>query len=309
MNRSFRTLLSVGCVGGAVSLSGTAFAQAWSHSSIKSYSAEIAPGSLVNAGFTVSGESSAGAGAQAGGVRAIQQNTFWAKLKSQTKTIASLRSFANAQAGWGTSQVTNTSLSATLFGQTVPIAGGTCAGTTTCSSSKSGQKSGGITDEHTLWMVGIEGLSLQITGQLRGTAGYGFSARATSAPRGGFAETSTSASNGAFASVELVTKGKVIVGPFDASVRFIAGTKVDVVRANFTPTVTNRMTVNSRTDLDLAWSNRAPLTLSSAGGSIIVQACAPVVGCTKEATPFKWKGFSTTQVGYSDIGGLNDQRF
>ncbi len=293
--------LGLGLGLGVLALPGTAFAQAWSHLSMKSISKEAAPGNgTANAGFVISGEAQEGAGAQAGGGRSIQSNTIWAKIRSSTYTVSSLRGLANAHAVWGVSQDTNTSLTATLFGQTVLNNTKACA--QTCESKSSFETTHNISPAMVIWSD-PSGLA-KVTGQLTGTMGYNFVAQASSKPLGGFADMSSLASNGANGSVGLAIRG--IVG-FDF-INVGVGAILDVAKLSVSASVHDAMRVNSRTDLDLSWSNKAPLTFSSGGGKVVAGFCIPLLGCPGK-TLFSWPGFSQTGNGYSDTGSLSNVSF
>lgn len=293
----------VGLAGGTCSLTGTALAQAWSHSSIRSGSTEVAPGNgTANAGFTIAGEATEGAGAQAGGGRSIQRNSAWAKLKANTRTFASVSGLANSHAVWGGAKSTNTSVNAALFGQTVFTE--TKQGSTSCVSQKTQQKTGPITERLPIWGVTLaDVVDVSLGAQILGTAGYGFVAEASSNPLGGFADLSSSASNGGHATVTLRTDiGAVFGGVFELT----AGVNLELVRANITGVVNDRMIVNGRNDLDVSWNNLVGASLASAGGSVTGRACA--VFCASH-TFFRWNGFSKGWEPYKDSGVLRDQSF
>jgi hypothetical protein len=305
MNKHLKTTFGLGLGLGALALPGTAFAQAWSHSSIRSFSAEAARGTgTANAGFTVSGEGQQGAGAQAGGGRSTQGNTIWAKIKANTYTVASLRATASSNAVWGVSQSANTSLNATLFGQNV--LNRSCSAAPFCESKSVNQMTQNISPELVVWSD-PSGLA-RLTAQLRGTMGYNFTAQANSRPLGGFADMSTFANNSANGSVGLAIRGVVGFSWINVGV----GVVMDVAKMTFSAPVNDRMVVNSRKDLDLTWGNTAGLLFSSAGGKAIAGVCVPIAGCL-EKTLFSWPGFTRNMPiyapAYADNGTLSNQSF
>jgi hypothetical protein len=300
--KQHKTIISIATAIAALALPGTAFAQAWSHSSIKSVSTEVAPGNgTVNAGFIISGEAQEGAGAQTGGGRSTQRNTTWAKLLARTYTVASLSGMGRSTATWGVSRGTGTTLTGTLFGQTLLNQSKTCGDS--CVSTSSRQVTANISDPIIIWDYTVLGVGVRVSGRLKGSMGYAFNAQATSKPLGGFADMSTLASNGANGTVQLAITGAAgVLGIIEAGV----GPVIDIVRANIGASVSDRMIVNSRTDLDLSWRNVAPLTLSTGGGSVVGEVCA--IFCVSH-TFFTWPSFSKTFYAYADAGALNNQSF
>ena len=300
--KHLNTMLALGLASAGFALPNTAFAQAWSHISLQSASAEAARGNgTANAGVTVSGEGQQGAGPLAGGGRSTQRNSMWAKIKSNTYTIASLRSIANAHSDWGSSHTTSTSVTATLFGQTVLNEAASCG--QSCESLRSKQVTKDITAPIVIWGWELWPFKASISAKLRGSTGYNFAARATSKPLGGFADMASSASNGANGTVWIVITAAAGFSFFTPGV----GQQIEVMKASVDAAVSDRMRVSSRTDLDLGWRNMAKLTLGAGGGSIVVEVCG--LSACPRGTLVEWTGFSKTWTLYDDMGALSNESF